>query len=481
MPKLIVVEKPEHWKFSLQDVEVISPDRYITDPTFQETKNLKVLNLCKSYQYQSEGYYVSLLAEARGHKVLPEVSTIQDLRFPSILRDDSLDFDALIQNTFKNEPYDRVEFNIYFGSTQSDHLDRLALQLFQMVQAPSLRTIFSKKNKWVLQSIRPISLSEVPELDKPLLVEALERYLLRKRDFRPDKKKYDLAILVNPDDKNPPSDDRALKRFYRAAIEAGFNTEFITKNDFDQIIQYDALFIRETTNVNHHTFRFAKKAESLGLIVIDDPDSILKCTNKVYLHELLNSNKILTPKSFVITEENCDNLETKMEFPFILKQPDGAFSKGVFKIESLEEFKKIRESMFEKSDLLIAQEFLPTNFDWRVGIIDGQVIYVCKYFMATKHWQIVNWNAKEQSRDGEVESIPIDQAPSGLLKVALKATSLIGKGLYGVDMKEVDGKFYVIEINDNPNIDAGVEDKILKDRLYEIIMEVFLNKIKSEK
>ncbi|MEQ1585895.1 MAG: RimK-like ATPgrasp N-terminal domain-containing protein, partial [Cyclobacteriaceae bacterium] len=84
MPKLIVVEKPEHWKFSLQDVEVISPDRYITDPTFQETKNLKVLNLCKSYQYQSEGYYVSLLAEARGHKVLPEVSTIQDLRFPSI-------------------------------------------------------------------------------------------------------------------------------------------------------------------------------------------------------------------------------------------------------------------------------------------------------------------------------------------------------------------------------------------------------------
>lgn len=481
MPKLIVVEKPEHWKFSLQDVEVISPDRYITDPTFQETKNLKVLNLCKSYQYQSEGYYVSLLAEARGHKVLPEVSTIQDLRFPSILRDDSLDFDALIQNTFKNEPYDRVEFNIYFGSTQSDHLDRLALQLFQMVQAPSLRAIFSKKNKWVLQSIRPISLSEVPELDKPLLVEALERYLLRKRDFRPDKKKYDLAILVNPDDKNPPSDDRALKRFYRAAIEAGFNTEFITKNDFDQIIQYDALFIRETTNVNHHTFRFAKKAESLGLVVIDDPDSILKCTNKVYLHELLNSNKILTPKSFVITEENCDNLETKMEFPFILKQPDGAFSKGVFKIESLQEFKKIRESMFEKSDLLIAQEFLPTNFDWRVGIIDGQVIYVCKYFMATKHWQIVNWNAKEQSRDGEVESIPIDQAPSGLLKVALKATSLIGKGLYGVDMKEVDGKFYVIEINDNPNIDAGIEDKILKDRLYEIIMEVFLNKIKSEK
>jgi glutathione synthase/RimK-type ligase-like ATP-grasp enzyme len=67
------------------------------------------------------------------------------------------------------------------------------------------------------------------------------------------------------------------------------------------------------------------------------------------------------------------------------------------------------------------------------------------------------------------------------LKTALKATTLIGKGLYGVDMKEVDGKFYVIEINDNPNIDAGTEDKVLKDKLYDIIMQVFLDKIKSEK
>src|SRR5258706_13305246 len=218
MPKLVVVEKPENWKFSLEDVDLVTPDDYTTNESFQSEKNLKVLNLCKSYQYQSEGYYVSLLAEARGDKVLPGVSTIQDLRFPSILRDDSLDFDALIQNTFRNEPYDRVEFNVYFGITQSEHLNRLAQQLFQMVQAPSLRAVFSKKNKWVLQNIRPINLNEVPEADKSLLVSSLEKYLLRKRDYRPDKKKYDLAILTNPEDSNPPSDDRALQRFYKAAI-----------------------------------------------------------------------------------------------------------------------------------------------------------------------------------------------------------------------------------------------------------------------
>ena len=481
MQKLIVVENPDHWQFNLDDAEVITPAKYISTEVYQQSKGLKIINLCKSYQYQSLGYYVSLLAEARQHKVLPGISTIQDLRFPSILRDDSQDFDDLIQNSFKNEKRDKVEFDIYFGITQHEHLNKLARQLFQYVQAPCLSATFSKKNKWVLGSIKPLSLGEVPAEDRVLLRTAVESYLQRKRDYKPDKKKYDLAILVNPDDKNPPSDERAIQKFLRAGDQAGFNVELITKNDFGELIQYDALFIRETTFVNHHTFRFAKKAQSLGLTVIDDPESILKCTNKVYLHELLNSNKILTPKSHVISKENQKSLPEKLKYPFILKQPDGAFSKGVFKINNAEEYKNVCASMFQKSELVIAQEFLPTPFDWRVGTIDGQVLYVCKYYMATAHWQIVNWEEEKKPQEGEVESIAADQAPSGLLKTALKATSLIGKGLYGVDMKEVEGKFYVIEINDNPNIDSGIEDKIMKEKLYSTIMDVFLNKIKSDK
>jgi glutathione synthase/RimK-type ligase-like ATP-grasp enzyme len=481
MPKIIVVENPDTWHFNIEDVEVITPSRYISDESYLEVKGLNVLNLCKDYRYQSLGYYVSLLAEARKHRVLPGVTTIQDMRFPSIMREDSQDFDNLIQTSFREESTDRVEFNIYFGITQSDHLNKLAGQLFQYIQAPSLRATFGKRNKWVLQSIKPISLGEVPDEDRELLRRGLEKYLSRKRESRPEKKKYDLAILVNPNEPTPPSDEKAIQKFIKAADQAGFYVELITRNEIDKLVQFDALFIRETTFVNHHTFRFAKKAQSLGLAVIDDPDSILKCTNKVYLFELLHSNKVLTPNSFVISRDNFKTLLEKLSFPFILKQPDGAFSKGVIKITSAKEFKEACVSMFKDSDLLIGQEFLPTPFDWRVGVIDGQPLYVCKYYMATAHWQIVNWNASESSREGSVESIPVDQAPSGLIKTALKATSLIGKGLYGVDMKEVEGKFYVIEINDNPNIDSGIEDKIIKEKLYSTVMDVLLNKIKSDK
>ena len=481
MPKLIIVENPDHWQFNLEDVEVITPSKYISGEAYQETKGVKVINLCKSFQYQSIGYYVSLLAEARKHKVLPGISTIQDFRFPSILREDFQDFDDLIQNSFKNVTQDKVEFDIYFGITQEETLNKLAKQLFQYIPAPSLSVTFTKRSKWVLQSIKPLSFGEVPEEEMTLLRTAAEKYLQRKRDVRPDKKKYDLAILVDPDDPNPPSDEKALQKFIKAGDQAGFYVELITKDDFDELIQYDALFIRETTFVNHHTFRFAKKAQSLGMIVIDDPESILKCTNKIYLNELLTSNKILTPVSYVISKDNYKNLPKKLAYPFILKQPDGAFSKGVFKIKNEEEYKQACATMFQKSELLIAQEFLPTTFDWRVGILDGKPLFVCKYFMASEHWQIVNWSSDKQQQEGAVECVAFYQAPAELIAIALEATALIGHGLYGVDMKEVDGKFYVIEINDNPNIDAGIEDKIMKDKLYSVIMEVFLNKIKADK
>jgi len=68
-----------------------------------------------------------------------------------------------------------------------------------------------------------------------------------------------------------------------------------------------------------------------------------------------------------------------------------------------------------------------------------------------------------------------------VLKTALKVANLIGDGLYGVDLKMIGKKCYVIEVNDNPNIDAGNEDKVLKDELYENIIQVFFDRVQYKK
>ncbi|MHA0111298.1 ATP-grasp domain-containing protein, partial [Klebsiella pneumoniae] len=84
-----------------------------------------------------------------------------------------------------------------------------------------------------------------------------------------------------------------------------------------------------TTAVNHHTFRFARRAAAEGLVVINDPESILRCGNKVYLNELLEKNQIPAPRSHVVHRDNMYEIIDKVGFPCVLKQPDSSFSQGV--------------------------------------------------------------------------------------------------------------------------------------------------------
>ena len=239
----------------------------------------------------------------------------------------------------------------------------------------------------------------------------------------------------------------------------GLSTELIEQEDFGRLAEFDALFIRETTSVNHHTYRFARRAMAEGLVVVDDPDSILKCTNKVFLAELLERHKIATPRTLIVHRDNRSAVADSLGLPCILKQPDSSFSQGVVKVETAEALKESVDRLLDKSDLIIAQEFLPTAFDWRVGVFDRQPLYVCKYFMAKKHWQIIHRDGPGGKRAyGKVETVPVEHAPTQVVRTALRAANLIGDGLYGVDLKQLGKSLYVIEVNDNPNIDAGVED-----------------------
>ncbi|MDA7836240.1 RimK family alpha-L-glutamate ligase [Salibacteraceae bacterium] len=289
-----------------------------------------------------------------------------------------------------------------------------------------------------------------------------------------------MAILVNKEEKSPPSNERALVKFKESVEKQGFFVEFITKDDASRINEFDALFIRATTSVNHFTYKIARKAESEGLVVIDDSSSILKCANKVYLAELLRNAKIETPKTLIIHSDNKNEVVETLGLPCILKLPDSSFSVGVVKVSTLEELNDTLKKMLEQSELLIGQSYMPTDFDWRIGVIDGKAFYACKYFMARGHWQIYNWSSgNKEDIIGDFETLEISNVPVNIISMAEKATALIGSGLYGVDLKESNGKVVVIEINDNPSIDFGVEDLIDKDLVYDKIIGRIKRKVMS--
>jgi glutathione synthase/RimK-type ligase-like ATP-grasp enzyme len=212
------------------------------------------------------------------------------------------------------------------------------------------------------------------------------------------------------------------------------------------------------------------------MVVIDDPDSILKCTNKIYLAELLANNRIPTPLTVIVRPDSLDELEATIPYPIVLKVPDGAFSRGVFKVENRRELENQTRKLFKESDLLLAQEFTYTEFDWRVGILNRRVLFVCQYYMSKEHWQVVDHANGDQ---GLHKTFLAEEAPKKVVETALKAASLIGNGFYGVDIKETPKGMLVIEVNDNPNIDAGVEDLVLKEGLYRSVMGEFLRRMQA--
>jgi len=178
------------------------------------------------------------------------------------------------------------------------------------------------------------------------------------------------------------------------------------------------------------------------------------------------------------SSETLEQLEAAFTYPLVLKMPEGSFSKGVYKVTNRAELEAKLTELFEFSALVLAQEYMYTEYDWRVGVLNGRAIYACRYLMARNHWQIYNHDAK-RFFSGGFETLPTFELPKAVLDAGLKACKTVGKGLYGVDVKEYQGRAYVLEVNDNPSIDHKVEDGYLGDELYMIIMDEFKQRLEA--
>jgi len=472
--RIVVVDAPGRWILDLPDVQTVDAEDYLLDPRYSEIRRATVFNLCRTYGYQTEGYYVSLLAAARGHKPLPSVSTLQDLRLSPLVRIVSEDLEELIQRSLAHLHSDRFELSIYFGRNLASRYERLARALFNQFPAPFLRASFRLDGRWELAAMRAIATSEVPESHRDFVLEQARRHFERPhRTPAPREYRYDMAILASDTEEDRPSNEAALRKFVRAAESVGIEAEIVGREDYGRIAEFDALFLRETTRVDHHTYRFARRAAAEGLVVIDDPESILRCTSKVYQAELFARQKIPCPTTMLVHAENAGEILRRIGVPCVLKQPDGSFSRGVVKVESAEELPGRLAPLLADSELVLAQRFVASEFDWRVGVLGGKALYACRYHMPRGEWRIASTDASGRRRFGKVESVALEDAPHGVVELAERAARLFGDGLYGVDLKVADGRAIVIEVNDNPNLDAGCEDAVLRDELYLAIMRHF--------
>lgn len=487
---LLVVDRPDDWSPFYPSDQVITFDQYLQSTQHKgPDQRVRVINLCRDYSYLSNGYYCSLLSEARHHHVIPSIRTLNDLSNPLLYQLQLHELAPKMSKAFKHlKDGDELVMTSYFGLVNEPDLQPLARFLFERFPCPILQASMRlNQMKWEITDLSIRDHQSLNDQEQTDFANALNTFSARvwaERKPERSNSRYDMAILYNPEEKLPPSDSVALKKFIQAGKKLGVHVELITSDDYMRLPEFDALFIRETTAIDHHTYRFAKKAESEGLVVMDDPTSILRCTNKIYLADLFATDNVPAPKTRILRPEHLEDLDSiiaDLGLPIVVKIPDGSFSRGVIKAKTAEDLKTSLEQLFEQSSLILAQEYIYTDFDWRVGILNNKPLYACRYYMVKNHWQIYQHDGNKKTATGKFETLPTFEVPKAVLQAALKSTKPIGNGLYGVDIKEHAGKAYVIEVNDNPSIDSRVEDLYLGSELYMLIMQEFVRRIEEKK
>ncbi len=290
-----------------------------------------------------------------------------------------------------------------------------------------------------------------------------------------DERSRRLAILYDENEKFSPSNPEAIFYFIKVARELNFYVELINLCDIKKLKEFDALFIRQTTSLLNSVHEFSLKAQKLGLVVIDDPQSIEICCDKARQYILYRINEIPIPETYILDDfYGASEILEKLEPPYIIKNPYESFSTGVYLTYNKSSCRQFIVALLKKVDKLIIQEFIKTDFDWRIGILNNEIIFACKYFMTKDNWKIIKHDRNGNYVDGESCCVSINDVPPLVAAAALKTASVIGKGFYGIDIKQTaGGKVYVIEANDNPNVDHEIEDQLEGENIYRKIISNF--------
>ena len=319
----ILLNSLNDWKPYCETDSLMTVTDYLEHRYGERTPKL-VINLSDEYGYNSEGYYCSLLAQARGHRVLPGVETLNKLESGAGIRMNR-NLQQLCQQWIeRNRITDETwQLNIYFGTCREKGLEKIARFIFDHYPCPILRVTMNNHARNQIESVQALSLRQLSESGQDDFANALDCF--NKKVWRSPRSakpaRYNLAILYDPDEKFPPSDKDALNKFLEVARKMNIHAELITEEEATRLMEFDALFIRATTALNHYTFRLAQRAAMNDIAVIDDPESIIRCTNKVYLCELFEKARIPAPASqllFRSNEYSFGEISERLGAPFVL-------------------------------------------------------------------------------------------------------------------------------------------------------------------
>lgn len=196
-----------------------------------------------------------------------------------------------------------------------------------------------------------------------------------------------------------------------------------------KIKEADVLLFPENWQVNSLVYGMKKK-------IFPSIESIQLGFSKT---EMTRALWTVCPKNLPYTEilgNSKDNKRKVLEtfpFPFVAKEIRNSMGKGVFLIQSEEDFEKYAEN----NDVFYIQEYLPIDRDLRVCIVGDEVI--------GSYWRIGNNGFHNNVSQGG--TISFDDIPDAALELVRDVAAKLNINHAGFDIVSANGRYYILEFN----------------------------------
>src|SRR6516164_11722752 len=138
---VILVDQPKDLPNAETPHKVITTSEYLARPRLFDMGRPKLVNLARSYGYQSKGYYASLLAEARGHRVMPTVETMLELREATLYEHALPKLEDELNRCARRadfQPEREFKLLVCFGIARDPRFESFGRLLFDWFRCPAL-------------------------------------------------------------------------------------------------------------------------------------------------------------------------------------------------------------------------------------------------------------------------------------------------------------------------------------------------------
>lgn len=190
----------------------------------------------------------------------------------------------------------------------------------------------------------------------------------------------------------------------------------------------------------------AQLLEKKGIRVFNSSEVIRICDDKKTTYtkllgcDVLLIDTIFAPLLFkeVDMKEYYDWVEKQLGYPFVFKAAQGSFGEQVHKVENREMFIDLEQHYISTSRLY--QRFMYTEgIDYRLFTVGDEV--VCTMKRENKY------DFRANITNGGVMSVV--SCKEEMKRIALLCVEALQADFLGIDLLEVDGVFYLCEINSN--------------------------------